>query len=102
MLEAPKRLLKIPCGFLVGRARHRFGPCLLTVEHGLLPRLPPQGMVREAFRLLGHAVAGGILEGLDDPGMQRPPPFVEQAAVGHLVRQGVLEGVDCIGRGSSS
>ena len=26
--------------------------------------------------------------------MQRPPPFVEQAAVGHLVRQGVLEGVD--------
>ncbi len=37
------------------------------------------------------------LEGLDDAGMQHPPPLLQQTAVGHLVGQGMLEGVDLVG-----
>ena len=33
------------------------------------------------------------LDGVDDVGVERAPPLLEQAAVGDLVRQGVLEGV---------
>ena len=40
---------------------------------------------------------GERLEGLDDAGMQHPPPLLEQTAVGHLVGQGVLEGVLALG-----
>ena len=54
-------------------------------------------MVRQAFDLLGQAVPGERLEGLDDAGVQRPPPLLQQAAVGHLVGEGVLEGVVALG-----
>ena len=41
-------------------------------------------------------------DGLDDAGVQRAPPLLEQAAVGHLVGERVLEGVlRARGRGSS-
>ena len=73
------------------------GPGLLAVGHGLVPHLAPQGMVRQAFDLLGHPVPGERLQGLDDAGMQHPPPLLQEAAVGHLVRQGVLEGVFVLG-----
>ena len=50
-------------------------------------------MVGEPFDLLGQPVGIERLEGLDDTGMQGPPPVLEQAAIGHLLRQRVLEGV---------
>ena len=43
--------------------------------------------------LLGQALGVEPLDGLDDPGVERAPPVLEQAVVGHLVREGVLEGV---------
>ncbi len=54
-------------------------------------------MVRQAFDLLGHPVRGERLQGLDNAGVQHPPPLLQQTAVGHLVRQGVLEGVFVLG-----
>ena len=54
-------------------------------------------MVGQPFDLLGHPVPSERLEGLDDAGMQRSPPLLQQAAVGHLVRQGMLEGVFQLG-----
>jgi hypothetical protein len=62
-------------------------------------------MVRQAFDLvwasprspLGHPVSGERLKGLDNAGMEHPPPLLEHTAVGHLVRQGVLEGVLMVG-----
>jgi hypothetical protein len=50
-------------------------------------------MVRQAFDLLDHPVRRQRLQGLDNTGMQHPPPLLEQAAVGHLMRQGMLERV---------
>ena len=50
-------------------------------------------MVGQPLDLLGQAVPGERLDGLDDAGVQHAPPLLEQAAVGHLVGQGVLEGV---------
>ena len=55
-------------------------------------------MVRQPFDLLGHPVPGERLQGLDDAGMEHPPPLLQQAAVGHLVGQGVLEGVFALGK----
>ena len=73
------------------------GAGLLAVGHGLVPHLAPQGMVRQAFDLLGHPLGRERLEGLDNARVQHPPPLQQQAAVGHLVRQGVLEGVFRLG-----
>ena len=50
-------------------------------------------MVGQPFDLLGQPVGIERLDGLDDAGVQRPPPLLQQAAVGHLVGEGVLEGV---------
>ena len=73
------------------------GAGLLAVGHGLVPHLAPQGMVRQAFDLLGHPVGRERLEGLDQARVQHPPPLQQEAAVGHLVRQGMLEGVFLLG-----
>ena len=51
--------------------------------------------MRQAFDLLRHAVSG--FKGLDNTGMQRLPPLLQQAAVGHFVGQGMLEGVLALG-----
>ena len=55
-------------------------------------------MVRQAFDLLGHPVPGERLQGLDNAGVQHPPPLLEQTAIGDLVRQGMLEGVFVLGK----
>ena len=73
------------------------GAGLLAVGHGLVPHLAPQGMVRQAFDLLGHPLGRERLEGLDQARVQPPPPLQQEAAVGHLVRQGMLEGVFRLG-----
>jgi hypothetical protein len=39
------------------------------MDYGLIPHLPPQGMVRQAFDLLSYSVPGERLNGLDDPGV---------------------------------
>jgi hypothetical protein len=54
-------------------------------------------MVGQAFDLLGQAVSIEGLQGLDNAGMERSPPLLEEAAVGHLVGQGVLESVGQLG-----
>ena len=80
-----------------GRPRQGLLPCLPAVDQGLVPHLAPQGMVRQPFDLLGHPVPGERLEGLDDLGMEHPPPLLEEAVIGDLVGQGVLEGVLALG-----
>ena len=78
MREGAERLLEGPHGLAVGRPRQGLLPRLPAVRQGLLPHLPPQGMVGQPFHLLGHPVPGERLQGLDDAGMQRPPPLLEQ------------------------
>ena len=97
MREGTERLLEVPHGLAVGRPRHGLLPRLPAVRQGLVPHLAPQGMVRQAFDLLGHPVPGERLQGLDNAGVQHPPPLLQQAAVGHLVGEGVLEGVLALG-----
>ena len=102
MREGTERLLEVPHGLAVGRPRHGLLPRLPAVRQGLVPHLAPQGMMGQAFDLLGHPVPGERLQGLDDAGMQRAPPLLEQRLVGHLLGEGVLEGVlDARGRGAS-
>ena len=52
----------------------------------------------QPFDLRGHPVSGESLEGLDDVGMELPPPLQQEAAVGHLLGEGVLEGVGVLGK----
>ena len=52
--EGLKRLLEGGHGLAERRAVDGPGAGLLAVGQGLLPDLTPQGMVRQAFDLLGH------------------------------------------------
>src|SRR5438270_7998017 len=93
MREGAERLLKVSYGLTMGRPRHGFFPSLPAVRQGLGPQLAAQGMVRQAFDLLGHAVASERFENLHDTGVEHTPPLLEQPPIGHLMRQGVLESV---------
>jgi hypothetical protein len=55
-------------------------------------------MVCQAFDLLRDLLPDERFEGLDDAGVDHPPPLLEQTAVGHLVREGVFEGVLVVGK----
>ena len=91
MLERAERLLEGPHRLTVGRMRHGFLSRLPAIRQGLVPHLAPQGMMGQAVDLLGHPVSGEHFHSRDDPGMEHPPPLLQQAPVGHLVRQGVLK-----------
>ena len=77
MLQGDQRLLKVPHNLPVGRTHLCLHPCLPAVGHGLLPHLPPQGMVGQAFDLLGQTVPASA-RGLDDAGMEHAPSLLEQ------------------------
>ena len=51
------------------------GTGLLAVGDGLVPHLAPQGMVRQAFDLLGPPLGRERLKGLDQARVQPPPPL---------------------------
>ena len=97
MREGTERLLEVPHSLAVGRPRHGLLPGLPAVCQGLVPHLAPQGMVGQAFDLLGQAVGSEAFEGLDDAGVEHATALLQQTPIGHLVRQGVLEGVDLLG-----
>jgi hypothetical protein len=69
------------------------GAGLLAVGHGFVPHLAPQGMVRQAFDLLGPPLGRQRLKGLDNAPVQYPPPLQQETVVGDLVCQGMLESV---------
>src|SRR4029450_9735353 len=56
MPEGAERLLKIPHGLTVRRARQGLLSRLPAVGQGFVPDLPPQGMRSEPFDLLGQPV----------------------------------------------
>src|SRR5262249_22170112 len=98
MLQRLQRLLKGGYGLVMGRPCHRLLPRLLAVSDGLAPYLAPQGVVRQAFDILGYSVPDECLQGLDNASMEHPPSLVQQAPIGHLLGEGVLEGVDQLGK----
>ena len=93
MREGLSACSKAPTASRLADRAIALAPRLPAIRQGLVPHLAPQGMVGQPFDLLGHPVPGERLQGLDDAGVQRPPPLLEETAVGHLVGQGVLEGV---------
>ena len=93
MLERVERLLEAGDRLPVGRARHRLLSGLTEIADGLLPHLAPERVVGQALDVLREPLGVEALDGLDDPGVERAPALLEEAAVGHLVGQGVLEGV---------
>src|SRR5262249_22287699 len=97
MLEGTERLLAVSHGLTVDRARHGLLSRLPTVCQGLVPHFTPQGVVRQPFDLIGPPVPSESFHNLDNTGMQRPPPLLEEATIGHIVRQGVLESVFQLG-----
>src|SRR5262249_57073790 len=68
------------------------------VGQRLVQALAGAGVVGQPLDLLGGAVAGDRLDRLDDVGVERPPPLLEQAAVGDFVGERVLEGVLEVGK----
>ena len=100
MRQGTERLLEVPHGLAVGRPRQGLLPRLPAVRQGLVPHLAPQGMVGQPFHLSLRQPPRSPakrLQGLDDPGMERAPPLLEQRLIGHLLGQGVLEGVLDVG-----
>src|SRR5262249_22541942 len=97
MWEGAERLLEVPHGLAVGRPRHGLLSGLPEVHQGLVPHVALQGVMRQAFDLLGHAVPSERFEDLDDLGMEHPPPLLEQTAVGYLVGEGVLKRIFPLG-----
>src|SRR5260370_23687374 len=85
MREGTERLLEISSSLVVGRLYHGLLPSLPAVRQGLGPQLAAQGMVCQAFDLLGHTVSGERFKNLHDAGVQLPPPLQQEAAVGHLI-----------------
>ena len=90
MRNRVQRLLEVPHGFAVGRARHGLFPRLPTVHHGLVPDLTAHGMLGQPFRLLGQPVGIEPFAGVEDAGVQGTAPLLEETAIGHLVGEGVL------------
>src|SRR5712691_4232542 len=93
MLQRDQRLLEAPHCFSVSRAHGRLDAGLAAVHQGLLPYLSAQGMMRELLDLGGQAVGIERLDDVHDAGVERAPPFLEQAPIGHLLRESMLEGV---------
>src|SRR5262249_6578380 len=54
MRKGTECLLEGPHGLAVGRPRYSLLPRLSAVYQGLVPHLPPSGMVGQAFELLDH------------------------------------------------
>src|SRR5712691_1875821 len=93
MREGAERLLEVRYSFAIRWPRHGLLSRLSAVRQGLGPHFAPQGMVGQAFDLLGYLVPVDRFEALDNPGVEHPSPLQQEAAVGHLVRQGMLEGI---------
>jgi hypothetical protein len=53
MREGCQSLLAARPGLVQGRTRQRLDTGLLTVRHGLVPDLAPEGMLGQPFHLLG-------------------------------------------------
>jgi hypothetical protein len=77
MLEGHQTLLKGRYRLLEGRAFGRLGARLPTVAQRLVPDLTPDGMVCQSFDLVGQAVGGKPLDGVDNLGVERSPPLPE-------------------------
>ena len=75
--ESPEGLLVSDHGLAERGAVEGPRASLLAVDDGLVPHFTPQGMLDQPFGLLGHPVSGERLQGLDDAGMEHPPPFLE-------------------------
>ena len=97
MRQGTERLLKGLHSLAVGRSCQGFLPRLPEVQQGFIPHLTPQGVMGQVFDLLGHPFPGERLQSLDDAGMERAPPFLEQRFVGHLLGEDMLEGVRVLG-----
>ena len=95
--EGLEGLVKVGCGLAERGAIADPSAGLLAVGHSLVPRLAPQGMVRQAFDLLDHPLGRERFEGLNNARVQHPPLLQQETTVGYLVRQGVLEGVFLLG-----
>jgi hypothetical protein len=93
MPQGLQRLLVSVGGLTVRRLGKRPRAGLLPIPHRLLPQLPLGRVVRETLGVLAEPIRVDRLRGIDDPRMQGPPSFQEQAPVGDVVGQGVLEGV---------
>jgi hypothetical protein len=70
-----------------------FSPARGLYARALSHTSPPQGVVGEAFDLLGRPVPGEPLEDLDNARMQCASPFLEQRLVSYLLGECMLEGV---------
>ena len=93
MLERRQRLLQTRHGVSVGGPRDRPGAGLTEVRDGLLPELPPEGMVGEPLVLPGQPVRIQALDGVDDAGVEGRALLREKATVRDFVGERVLEGV---------
>src|SRR5262249_56515167 len=69
------------------------GPRWPAVGYGLVPDLTPEGVVRQPVNLLGEPLRRQPFEGVDNGGVQRAPPLLEDTPIGYFMRQGVLEGI---------
>src|SRR5215813_8718120 len=91
VLEGTQGLLEAGLGFQRYRTVQRFRSGLLAVGHSLVPDLPPQGMLRQAFDLFRQALGVEPFADLDNARVQRTTLLLQQAAVDDLLRERMLK-----------
>ena len=97
MSQALQRLLEVRDRLLSGGAARRLSCRPDEDSPRPFPTARPERVVRQPLDLLGQTIRIECLDRLHDPGMERAPPLLEQAAVGDLVGERVLEGVFEVG-----
>jgi hypothetical protein len=88
-------------GLAIGGTRDGLRPGLAQILDRLVGEAGPDRVVGENIDLLLQAVGVQSLDRLDEGGVQRAAPFLEQASVGDVVGQCVLERVLEIGKQAS-
>src|SRR5215470_959218 len=91
VLESTQSLLEAGLDFQRYRTVQRFRSGLLAIGHSLIPHLPPQGMLRQAFDLFRQVLGVEPFAGLDNARVQRPTLLLKQAAVDDLQRERMLK-----------
>jgi hypothetical protein len=91
--EPAQRLFEPGDSLTVRRARGSPGAGRSCVGHSPLPDLGADRVMRQPLGLLLQASGVHLVDRVDDAGVERLAPLLEQATVGDLVRQRVLERV---------
>ena len=97
MLKGPERLLGLPYGLAVGRAREGLLPCLPAVRRGLVHTSSRRAWWARRSRPARSPRSAASASRASTYARTAPPPLLEESATGTSWVRAWLEGVDLLG-----